>query len=198
VGLKPFFNEVIATDPSREQINEATPLAGVRYEVAPAEAAPLPDRSIDLVTVAQALHWFDLELFYAEVRRVANNGAALACWCYGLMTIAPEIDPLVRELYEDIVGPHWSPRRRLVDDGYRSLHFPFEELEPPAFSMGCDWNLRDTIGYLSTWSAVHAYARAQNANPIELIADRLSDAWGDPSAPRSVSWPLQMRVGRVE
>jgi hypothetical protein len=169
----------------------------VTYRVAPAETSGLEGGSVDLVTVAQALHWFDLPRFYAEVRRVAGLGAVFAAWCYNLFSIDPRIDPVVNRFNFEVVSPYWPAERSLVDEEYRSLPFPFSEIEPPRFAMEEYWSLERVIGYLGTWSAVKRYREATDADPIEPLRPELERVWGDPSAAKTVRWPLGMRVGRI-
>ncbi|MCP4377042.1 MAG: class I SAM-dependent methyltransferase, partial [bacterium] len=156
-GLSTHFERVIATDASAAQIDSAVPAANVHYRVAPAEASGLPDRSVDLVTVAQALHWLDLERFYGEVRRVLKPGGLLAVWSYNLLRTDPAIDAEVDAFYSHTVGPYWPPERRLVESGYRDLPFPFPELDTPPFAMTARWRLEQLLGYLGTWSATKRY-----------------------------------------
>jgi SAM-dependent methyltransferase len=156
----------------------------------------LESKSIDLVTVAQALHWFDLDAFYAEAIRVLKPPGILAAWCYGLLEIAPEIDTIVNRFY-DVVGPYWPPERKIVEDGYRTIPFPFEELESPVFAMQAHWSLAQLLGYLRTWSATQAFITAHGFDPTEAISADLSGAWGTATRGRIVRWPLNIRVGRV-
>jgi ubiquinone/menaquinone biosynthesis C-methylase UbiE len=195
VGLAERFGQVIATDASARQIANARPHPRVTYREAPAEASGLPPVSMDLVTVAQALHWLDRPRFYAEVRRVLRPGGLIAVWCYNLLEVTPGVDALVRHLYEDVVGPWWADDRALVDAGYRTVEFPFRELEVPPFTMAADWTLDDLEGYLRSWSAVQAYRAERGEDPVAALHPRLTGAWGV-GARRPVRWPLQVRAGR--
>jgi SAM-dependent methyltransferase len=197
IPLSGHFGAVIATDASQQQIDQAEPRANVRYLVALADKAPIGDASVDLVTVAQALHWLDLPAFFAEVQRVMRPSGVMAVWCYQLHSIAPGIDKVVHYLYADIVGADWPPERRLVEEGYRTLAFPFDELTPPHFEMVHSWDLDHLLGYLSSWSSVQRYRKRTGSDPLELIQLELTTAWGDPGRPRNVTWPLHLRVGRV-
>jgi hypothetical protein len=197
LALTPFFRSVAASDASENQIAQARPHEKVRYLVAPAERTPLPDGSVELVTVAQALHWLDLPRFYAEVRRVVHPSGMIAAWCYQLHTIGPEIDAVVRRLYADILGEYWPPERGLVEAGYRTLPFPFQEVAPPPFAMAQAWDLPCLLGYLGTWSSAQRYRAEVGSDPIDLIRADLEAAWGDPTQVREVVWPLHLRVGIV-
>lgn len=197
VALAPYFQQVIATDPSAEQIRHAEPRSNVHYAVAPAEKTEIPGDTVDLITVAQALHWFDLPTFYGEVRRVSRPGAVLACWCYGLLQAAPEIDALLRTLYADTLGSCWPPERALVDEEYRTVPFPFDEESPPTFRMTHDWDLPRLVGYLRTWSATQRYLAQHGVDPVAQISDRLETLWGDPAQCRRIVWPVSLRVGRI-
>lgn len=195
LGLAEHFRRVVATDASAGQLARARPHPRVEYRRAPADASGLPDRSTDLVTAAQALHWFDLPRFYAEARRVLVAGGVLAVWCYGLLAAGPELDPALRRFYEDTVGPYWPPERRLVDAGYRSLDFPFEEIPAPALAMETAMTLDDLGGFLSSWSATRYYRERRGHDPVPPLLAELAPAWG-PGA-RRIRWPLAVRAGRV-
>ncbi len=197
VALAEFFDAVVATDPSQQQVNHAQAHPKVTYLVAPAEQSPLGDRSVDLVTVAQAIHWFDLDKFYAEVGRVARPGGVLAAWSYGLARIDPEVDRLVYHLYEDVLGRYWPPERHFVEDRYTTIAFPFAEIPTPEFSMTASWSLDDLLGYLGTWSSAQRYMAQHGADPLDPVRDDLLRAWGPPETKRAVNWPLFQRVGRV-
>jgi SAM-dependent methyltransferase len=197
LALAERFQEVIATDPSATQIAEAAPHERVRYLVAPAEDTPLEDASVDLVTVAQALHWFDFDKFYEEVRRVARPDGVLAVWAYGLHRVGPGVDEVLKRYYSEIVGPFWPPERRHVEEEYRTIPFPFRGLPSPSFEMRHGWNLRNMLDYLGTWSATKRYEQANGHDPRSLIAVDLSTAWGGPEVVREVRWPLHLRMGSV-
>jgi SAM-dependent methyltransferase len=197
VPLAAYFHRVIATDASAKQIEQANGPDNIQFTVAGADSAPIDDGSADLVTVAQALHWFDIPRFYAEVSRVGRPGGILAVWCYQLQAITPEIDALVHHLYSDTVGADWPPERRLVEEGYRTIAFPFEELTSPPFQMQHSWNLERLRGYLSSWSSTQRYRARTGQDPLELIEAELETAWGDPARERDVIWPLHLRVGRI-
>jgi SAM-dependent methyltransferase len=203
VPLGARFGRVVATDASAQQITQALQHPAVTYRIAPAECSGLPDASADLITVAQAAHWLDLEAFYAEVRRVARPRAILALISYGVLEVADaRADAVVRDFYRDVLGPHWPPERRHVEDGYRVLAFPFAEIPfaeipAPALSIEVAWGLDDLIGYTETWSAVRAAERALGRGPITAFRAALAEAWGDPGERRGVRWPLSLRVGRL-
>ncbi len=192
------FARVVATDASAEQIANAEPHRGVEYRPAPAERSGLPDACADLIVAAQAAHWFDLPAFYAEARRVARPGAALALVSYGVLTADGDLGPLLRAFHDGTLGRWWPPERRHVDDGYRSLPFPVPERPVPPLSMEMPWTLAQLVGYLGTWSAVKAALKATGANPLDGFAGTLAEAWGDPAEARTIRWPLAVRLGRIE
>lgn len=197
-GLAAHFKEVIATDASTEQIAHAIPNPRVAYRVAPAERSGLASGSTDLVTVAQALHWFDLPVFFAEVKRVLAPGGLLAVWAYPGFRISPEIDRIVRRYYSETVGPYWPPERTMVEEGYRSIPFPFTELKTPLFEIERPVTLAGLAGYLRTWSATRRYLAERGIDPVAELLPSLSEVWGDPGAPRNMRAPLCLRVGRKE
>ncbi len=196
VPLADHFAKVFATDASAEQVKNADPHPRVEYVVAPAEACPLPAASADLVTVAQALHWFDLDRFYAEVRRVGKPGAVLAVWTYDLHAVNAEVDPVLDRLQTEFVGPYWPPERALVDAGYRTIPFPFEELPATPFELTAEWDLPALVGYMNTWSATKRFQSAHGFNPVERLSEAFAAAWGDPPTVRTVRWKLALRLGR--
>jgi SAM-dependent methyltransferase len=196
LGLATRFDVVVATDASAGQLAQAAAHPRIAYAVALAEAAPLGNAGTDLVTVAQALHWFDLDRFYREARRVLRPRGVLAAWCYGLHRVTPGIDALVDRFYEDVLGPYWPPERRHIESGYRTLPFPFTELAVPSFSVERRWRLDEYLGYLGTWSAVQRYRAARGHDPLALLAVQLSRRWGAPGERRRVAWSIHLRLGR--
>jgi SAM-dependent methyltransferase len=198
LGLVPFFDRIIATDPSRQQIENAPRHERIDFGVATAEDSGIAGNTVDLVVVAQALHWFDFARFFAEVRRVTRPGGVLAAISYGEVRLEGAPDLVVSRFYHELIGPYWPPERRYVDEHYTTIPFPFAEIAAPPLAMEMTWNLEHLLGYLGTWSAVKEYERRQGQNPLALIAEELSAAWGDPEEARRISWPLSLRVGRIE
>jgi SAM-dependent methyltransferase len=197
VLLAERFNQVIATDASEQQVANAEPHPKVEYRVAPAERSGLAERSVDLITAAQAAHWFDLPRFYTEARRVGKPGGALALITYGVLETDPEIGPVVRHFYKDMVGPYWPPERRHVEDGYRTFDFPFEEITAPDLAIEVSWDAATFIGYTDTWSAVRGAEKALGCGPVEEAQRDIVTAWGNPSRRREIRFPLSFRIGRL-
>ena len=191
------FDQVYATDASSAQILNAEPLANITYAVANEQAPALKRRSVNLITVAQALHWFDIEVFYAEAERVLKKHGLLACWSYKLFRINAGIDREIERIYTEILGRYWDPERRLVDTGYRTLSFPFRELRAPSFEMKAFWNFDKMMGFLGSWSAVANYKKREGHDPIPENIERLKAAWGKLDETKEVTWTLSMRAGRV-
>ena len=196
LGLTAHFRRVIATDASAEQIRHAAPHPAIDYRVAPAEASTLDTASVDLVTVAQAAHWFDLPRFHAEVERVLKPGGVLALWGYGRMVLPGDLDAPFLHFYAETVGPYWPAERQRIDDGYRSLEFPFTEIDAPPFFIEVEWTLDRLLDYVSTWSAVKRFQAAQGHDPLSALRAELTPAWGDAAKPRQLAWPLFLRCGR--
>lgn len=196
-ALTAHFAQVRGTDPSAEQIAQAAPHPRIVYRAEAAEAPTLDAQSTDLVTVAQALHWFDLERFYAAVRRCLRPAGVIAVWTYGLCRVDDGVDRQFMRLYDDILGPYWPPERRHVENGYVELPFPFAPIAAPAFAMHGDWTLAQYLAYLRTWSATQRHLRATGADAVEGVAADLAQAWGEPERARRVIWPLGLRVGRI-
>lgn len=197
LGIADHFEKVIATDASPQQLAHAHPHPQVEYRVAPAEQPGLEDGSIDLVTVAQGLHWFDFDRFYAEVRRVLAPGGALAVWTYNLARVTPEISAVIDRLAHQEISAWWPPERRWVDEEYRTIPFPFTEVEAPFFELVTDWPLERLVLYMRTWSCCQRFLKETGRDPIEIVREDLEAAWGDPQAERRVSWPVFLRAGRL-
>jgi SAM-dependent methyltransferase len=194
VGLASVFDRIIATDASEKQIANAQPQSRVEYRVAPAEDSGIKSETVDLIMVAQALHWFDLDHFYAEARRVLKPKGVLAASAYNLLHIEPVIDEVVNRYYDEVVGPFWPPERQLVEQ-FADIPFPFHEIDPPKFEMTAQWNLDHLLGYLRTWSATQRFSAAKGTDPLDQITNDLHNAWGKPERTRSASWPLVVRIG---
>jgi SAM-dependent methyltransferase len=195
VGLASVFDHVIATDASEKQIANAQSHRRVEYRVAPAENSGIGSETIDLIMVAQALHWFDLDRFYAEARRVLKADGVLVASAYNLMHIEPAVDAIVNRYYHEVLGPFWPPERELVEQ-FANLSFPFHEIDAPQFEMTAQWNLDHLLGYLRTWSSTQRFIAAKGSDPVEQMTDELHSAWGKREQTRTVTWPLIVRVAR--
>jgi len=193
--LGDYFNLVVATDPSYEQVSHAIKHENVRYVTGEAERACLKSGSVDLVTVAQALHWFDFTLFYKEVKRVLKPEGVLAVWVYGLAKISPEIDSIVSHFYYDVIGQYWPPERRYIDTEYRTLPFDFERTELREYTMELYWTADAFLGYLGTWSSVQRFIDKNGYKPLEGLARELKAAWGKPGKKRYIQWPIHAKIG---
>lgn len=197
VLLAERFDEVLATDASAAQIEKAQPREGVSYRTALAEESGLPDASVDLITVAQAAHWLDLEKFYAEVRRVARPNAAVALITYGVLHVEGTVDQIVQRFYHETIAPYLPAERRHVEEGYRSLPFPFPETRLPYLAIEVSWRLEDLVGYVNTWSAVKAAEKVLGSSPVMQLEEELRKEWGDAELRRGVTWLMSLRVGNV-
>jgi SAM-dependent methyltransferase len=196
IGLANYFDRVYATDASAEQLAHAYPHPRVEYHAEPAEHVSLDNSSVDLITVAVAIHWFNFDEFYREVMRALKPGGVLAAWTYNSVEISPEIDALIWHYYRDIVGEYWPERIRYLEERYETLPFPFEEIESPAFAMEIEWNLLQLAGFLDSWSATQRYKAQRGDHPLERLWPQLLDVWGDENSTRPIRWPLHFRIGR--
>ena len=202
--LAQYFDRVIATDASKAQIDHAVQLPNITYQVATAEDSGLANNSVDFITVGQAAHWFRLSRFYEEVQRVARPNAMLAIWGYGLGYFAPEVsnatglNQIIRTFYTQKVGPYWDEERQHLDNAYETIIFPYDLISSPAFKMHLDWSLQDLIGYLKTWSSVQKYLVQHNRNPVDLLAPQLSEAWGEPTKVRTITWDVYLKFAKVK
>jgi SAM-dependent methyltransferase len=194
--LARFFDRVIATDASAEQIRQAAPVPNVEYRVATAEVSGLPDASVQLTTVGQALHWFDFERFYSEVRRVTVPGGVLAAWSYGACSAGSDVDGMLREFQDGTLGRYWNAGRKWVDEEYRTIPFPFEEIAAGPFVLRATWKLSQLGEYLRSWSSVASYRREHSKDPVAPLLEQIGKTW-KPDAAREITWPLAVRVGRV-
>ena len=196
LDLADRFDTVVGTDASAQQVAAAKAHPRVTYAVARAEASGLEAASMDVITVAQALHWFDRPAFYEEARRVLKPHGVLAVWTYGIPRLNHvSLDPVMQKFYWETVGEFWPPERRYVEDGYRSIDFPFTEVTGPSLSMRETWTLPQFLGYLRSWSSVGRYVDARGEDPVVQIEQQFAPIWG--ARARDVSWPLSLRLGRV-
>ena len=192
------FARVVGTDPSATQIAAAEARANIEYRVEPAEHSSLAGTSASLITVAQALHWFDHAAFYAEVKRVFKPNGIFAAWAYSdCATGDAAIDRIKDRLYIDLTGPYWPPERVYVDAGYTTLPFPFVEIPAPSFPMVASWTVDHLLAYFRSWSATQRYIKAKGEDPVALIEPELRAAWGDPSMRREVRWQFHLRCGKA-
>ncbi len=212
VGLAPRFERVVATDASLDQLasgvlrpgeprsgvsRPTSPPARVSYHCAEATRSGLRTRSVDLVTVAQALHWFDLEPFHAEVRRVVRPGGVIAAWTYDLLRVDERVDAVLSRFHDGVVADYWPPQRRHVDGRYAELELDFEPIEPPSLPMLRQWTLPQLLAYVGTWSAVRRFESSRGYDPIPELAAAVEPVWGPAERRREVHWHLTVLAGRV-
>jgi ubiquinone/menaquinone biosynthesis C-methylase UbiE len=199
VELARYYDHVIATDASANQTAYAMPHPRVEYRVATAEESGLSSASIDLVTVAQALHWFDIDRFFTEVRRVAATGAAIAVWSYGDPALEdPMLDDALQRFNSGTLASYWPRERHEVGKGYYKLPFPFSEVPTPSLTLKQQWTLEEFIGYIRTWSAVNSYRIAHGTDPVLSFEREINQLWTDKDTTRLVYWPLAIRAGKID
>ncbi len=194
--LAKTFDQVYATDISPAQIENAAAAGNIFYSVQPAEQTNFPDRQFNLIIIAQAIHWFDFERFYSEVRRTAKTNAIIAVTGYGKMQVSPELDEIIDNFYRNVIGSYWDAERRYIEEHYATIPFPFEEIQVPRFVNKLHWTLEHLIGYLNTWSAVKHFTRKEGYNPVDSLTKNLEQHWGTQPV-REVQFPLLLRIGRV-
>lgn len=195
LALAAHFKEIVATDASAEQIQNATPHPKITYQVCPAEETPFEDQSFDLITVAQAIHWFDHDRFYQEAKRVLKPNGLLAAWGYFFAEISPEIDKVVTTYWHDLEDS-WPAERSYVNNKYSNLPFPLKQISLPEFYMQVEWSAIDYTNYLFTWSGTQRYIKKHGADFFEKTKHALFDLWGDPEQKKTVQWPMIFRLGR--
>jgi len=197
IALANHFEKVIATDLSDSQIANAKTHARVEYRVATAEASGLPSSCADIVTIAQALHWFDLEKFYSEVRRVLKPDGLIAAWSYGMIVVTNDAtNDCLQHFYRHVIGPYWPPERHHVETGYRDLAFPFERIKTPNLTMNVEWTLNQLLGYLRSWSASARYHSATGIDAVNELSNELITTLPTSEEFIEVQWPLSILAGR--
>lgn len=192
--LAKVFENVFATDISRQQIEKALANPKIHYSVQEAEKTTFPENTFDLITVAQAIHWFEFDQFYEEVNRTLKRSGILAVIGYGLIQTFKEANKLIIDLY-NILRPFWDKERKFIDENYQTIPFPFKEIEAPELQINCDWTFEHLINYLGTWSAVQHYKKKLNQDPIKLIYEDLIESWGMIEE-RKVVFPVFLRIGK--
>jgi len=198
LGLARHFGQVTATDASREQIAAASQHPRIEYRTASAETSGIESGSVDLVTVAQALHWFDIGGFFREAKRVLAGGGVLAVWTYGPVAVeGPETGAIAEAFYHTEMGPFWPEERAIADSGYAGIELPMTELKSPAFGMSVSWTREELLGYIRTLSAVSRFVGKNGSDPVAGLERRLSAHWNDDSR-RTIAWPLTLKACRAE
>jgi len=197
VELAQYFEQVMATDISEKQLQQAQPHEKITYLVSTAEQTPFNENSFDLITVAQAYHWFRFDAFEREVKRIAKPGAIIAIWGYGLVVCDNEaMNALINTFYRETVGPYWDKERRYVDDHYTTVPFPYEPLPSKDFRIQVQYNRPQFIGYLNTWSSVQHFIKAHQYNPVDKLTAAIEQVWPDDSS-RNFYFPLFLKLGKV-
>jgi hypothetical protein len=197
IALAEKFRHVIATDASAAQIKNAFPHEKVEYRIEPSEKTSLQAGSVDLITVGTAVHWFDFESFYAEVRRVGKVNAVIAVWAYNLPVIDAKVDQWLEIFDRKTLAGYWPERLRYLDRGYQALPFPFEEIQPPPFEMEAKWDLTAMVGFLASWSGVRKFIEAQGESAFEVQVKELEGIWGEKTQTKKIRWPLHFRIGKI-
>lgn len=195
IGMANYFQKIYATDPSEQQIANAAGHSKILYKIEKAENVSLPNHSVDLITVAQALHWFDFEKFYAEVRRVLKPKGIIAVWTYGLPQISTEIDKLILHFHDNVVGEFWQKENQLVSEEYKTIPFPFKEIKTPKFKYYKEITLEGLKGLLSSWSATQRYKDEKGENPVLYIETDLNTLWKNSEETKLTTWNIFLRVG---
>lgn len=195
-GIAKYYDQVVATDPSEAQIKNALGCKNVAYAVGPAERSGLENNSVDLITIANALHWFDFDLFNKEALRVLKPGAVIAAWGYGNPSHSAAIDQVITRFHDEIIGSYWLPENRLVEKNYSTVPFPFEEIQAPVFKIEKMLGFTDLIGLFGTWSAVQHCKDKTGKDPVAQIEEELKKAWKELSEEKRFTWKLALKVGR--
>jgi ubiquinone/menaquinone biosynthesis C-methylase UbiE len=190
------FEKVFATDTSHKQIENAIQLPNIFYSVQPAEQTDFPDNSFDLITVAQALHWFRFDDFYKEVKRVGKINSFFAAWTYSLLRITNEIDALIEYHHYTTLKSFWDEERKYVDEEYRSIPFPFKKIKAPDFKIEYEWTIDELEGYFNTWSALQKFIAAKSYNPVNELMEKIRPLWK--TEKMRVVFPVHLLFAQVE
>ncbi|TGL44298.1 class I SAM-dependent methyltransferase [Leptospira perdikensis] len=194
--LSKMFSKVYATDISKSQIENAIKKENINYSVQPAEKTNFPDHTFDLITIAQAIHWFDFDQFYAEAKRTAKKNSFIAAIGYGRIQIAPAMDTMIDDFYQNVIGIYWDKERKYIDENYKTIPFPFEEIQTPSFAIQLLWTEEHLIGYLNTWSAVKHYITANGHNPVDELRNKMKPFW-EKQKEINVQFELLLRIGKI-
>lgn len=195
--LAKTFDKVFATDISQSQIDNALQAGNIKYSVQPAEKTDFEDHQFDLIVIAQAIHWFDFDKFYREVNRTAKENALICAIGYGRIEISEQIDHIITGFYEHAIGTYWDKERKYIDENYKTIPFPFDEIRTPNFVNKLQWNLGHLIGYLNTWSAVKHFIKQNGYNPIDKLQNDVEKYW-DKGQTKEVRFPLLLRIGQLK
>lgn len=195
--LANHFDQVYASDISQEQIRYAPQKPNITYSTVPAEDTGFTPDQFDLITVAQAIHWFDFDKFYNEVKRVAREEALIAVIGYSRITIDSELDDVINPFYDRMFGQYFNNNREYLEDKYRSIPFPFEEIDSPGFERKLTWTLDDLSGYLNSWSATQQYQQDYGVNPVDEFLEKVQPIWNG-NLKHTVTFPIFLRLGKVK
>lgn len=198
VSLAKYFERVIATDGSEQQLKNAVPNEKITYYKALADDSGIETGTVDIVTIAAALHWMDFDKFYKEVKRVLKTGGIFAGWTYCDCHISDAIDPIIQHFSRVTMARYWPPERVYVSNYYKDIPLPFETIEAPSFKASVSANFDFLIGYLNSWSSTQNYITKKGENPVNLIRKSLENAWGDIAEKMLITWDIALKVGRKE
>lgn len=190
------FDTVYATDISQQQLSNALQAPNINYSVQPAESTNFSNQQFDLITIAQAIHWFDFEKFYSEVKRTAKHNAVICAVGYEKVDVSENVNTIIENLYSNTLGDYWDKERKYIDEQYATIPFPFEEIKPPLFEITVQWTVEHLIGYLNTWSAVKHFIRKNGYNPVDTIKNSIEQNWGTQRV-LETRFPLIIRLGRI-
>lgn len=191
-----YFDQVYATDISAQQLENAVKATTIRYSVQPAEKTTFADHQFDLITVAQAVHWFDFNSFNKEIYRILKDDGIFVILGYSLLKTNPATDAVIKKLYKEILGDYWDKERQYIDAYYKTIPFPYDEITTKAFESHYEWDYEQLLGYLGTWSAVQHYKKQKKANPLDLIEADLKTSWEE--SDKKVTFPLLLRIGKLQ
>jgi SAM-dependent methyltransferase len=196
IALAQYFDRVTASDISAEQIASALAHPKVSYFASRTEELNFPRASLDLICVAQALHWFDLNKFWLQAQHALKSQGVFLAVAYGLFEVDAEIDAVSKQYFYDIVQPYQAAGNAMVANGYADINFPFDMLTAPSFAIECAWTLEQLLNYAATWSAVARMRKETGVDPMLAYRAALERIWGGANTPRNVRMPMTVKAGR--
>ncbi|MEL0637130.1 methyltransferase domain-containing protein [Marinomonas sp. TI.3.20] len=198
IDLAAYFDKVEASDISESQIAEATPHRKVHYQVFPSEKTNYPDHYFDAVCIGHALHWFDLDLFWQEVKRVLKPGGLLVCWGYNWLTVGEQEDLVISEHVLSHLSSYWPVQSRLLWNQYRDIQFPFEPIDVPKFDLYCNWSVSQTMDFIRSWTAAQLLIQDEGDDFLVQANTVLRSVWSDPLHKKQIHLPFFVRAGRMK
>jgi ubiquinone/menaquinone biosynthesis C-methylase UbiE len=183
--------EVVAVEPvdaMRERLVET--VAGIRAMRGTAEAIPLPDASMDAVTVGQAFHWFDGDAALAEIHRVLRPGRRLGL----IWNVKDESVDWVRLLAE-IVESYRGSAPRVASGAWKDAFERtelFTPIERARFSFVHEVDAEIVVARVTSISFIAALDATVRERVVEQVRELVAT---HPETRERRVFPLRYRTG---